>query len=233
MSLFLAFCLSTLAADATADESVAAAKAARAATIAAYREKLNVQKTELQAKRTEEMTACSEARTVWLGLQEPIASTNTELGLVPLSDTVPEIEAANVVYRTELIKLRDGCYTKNANEARSKAQGAGAGLVAVDNGLEKINLELKRLYEQEAEARRAARIAECQAKYKDGGGLVGSFSERCAESGGRTQLGSLYETDDLAGLLYPRSSPGRTVWLPKEFAACFPSEVEGGEKKTP
>ena len=86
---------------ADADVSIVAAKEARSAAIEGYRKKLETQKSAAETKLDAAKNwLCGRPHRV-AGHAEPLAATNTELKLVPLSDVSPEIAAANAAYRKE------------------------------------------------------------------------------------------------------------------------------------
>lgn len=223
MSLFMflasfAIAAETASADVVdADVSITAAKEARAKVIDGYRAKLEAEKTDAEAKLAAANEACAQAKSVWLSMRGPIDTTNTELGLVPLSDVSPEIAAANAAYRKELEKLKVGYEAKIAL-ALKDAKTSGAAITTANADIAKIEAELKRLDDQAATEAAEARLVKCQAYYAYSGRDLS-----CVES-----VGSL--VDNLIGprgsgfepRVYSRS---RVVYLPAEFAACFPGEV--------
>ncbi len=194
---------------ADADVSIVAAKEARSAAIEGYRKKLETQKSAAETKLDAANTGCADARTVWLAMQEPLAATNTELKLVPLSDVSPEIAAANAAYRKELEKLKASYDAKVA--AAIKAASANSVVIKTATAdKEKIDAELKRLDEQ---AEKEERMANKFDDYEGIGGIIG------AKPG--IDLGDAPTWSARSPL--HRSRP---VYLPTEFATCFPNEVK-------
>ena len=199
-----------------------AAKEARSAAIEGYRKKLETQKSAAETKLDAANTGCADARTVWLAMQEPLAATNTELKLVPLSDVSPEIAAANAAYRKELEKLKASYDAKVA--AAIKAASANSVVIKTATAdKEKIDAELKRLDDQEAKEERAASQAKCEATAPRHETCLASF--RRPDDIGTVGLYSFGASAEFSAL-NPRRSVPRVVYLPAEFATCFPNEVK-------
>lgn len=198
-----------------ANVSIASAKEARSAAIDGYRKKLETQKSAAEAKLEAANTGCADAKTVWLAMQEPLSATNTELKLVPLSDVSPEIAAANAAYRKELEKLKAGYDVKIA-QALKDAVANGVIIKAANADVDRIGAELRRLDDQEAKERKEAEQARCEATAPRAGACL---SREIDPHDNPTWTLLSAELPPLVG--YSR----RVVYLPAEFATCFPNEV--------
>lgn len=198
-------------------DPVAEIKAARESAIAGYRAKMEAQKTAAEERIGQAEEACATAKTAWLSMQAPLASTESELKLVPLSDTAPEIAEANATYRKSLEKLAAG-YKATIAKSLKDAKASGDLLSRAESDLTKVNAELKRLDAMAEEENATARYKACTSSY-DPSGLA------CLTPSSHNALGGLIGSEP-TWHRRPALSRTRQVYLPVEFTACFPNEVE-------
>ena len=146
-----------------------AAKEARSAAIEGYRKKLETQKSAAETKLDAANTGCADARTVWLAMQEPLAATNTELKLVPLSDVSPPRSPPPTPPTARGLRSSRRYDAKVA--AAIKAASANSVVIKTATAdKEKIDAELKRLDEQAEKEERMAN------KFDDYEGIGGASS---------------------------------------------------------
>jgi len=192
------------------DEQINTAKAERDAAIAAYRTSLSAAKSIALRQVDDALRSCDRDREAYLASRNPLDLIYTEIAAIP-SSTVPEIEAANVEYRKQLVAIKIK-FEVDIEDRKNGAKNSGETLTAARSKIQEIEAAINLLDEQAAEVKRREDEARCAAD--------GPISASCLKP---SVFGGM---PDIPHRRTQVDRDPEKKWLPDEFKVCFPDQVK-------